>query len=83
MKSFDIISAFTYEELDKVIYMRQSERYYQRDPNVVYKLHKPLYGLKKSAIYIYSKRDMKIIIPVFIKDITLVSKDNSAMISIV
>ncbi len=30
-------------------------------------------------IYIYSKRDVKIIAPVFVDDITLVSKDNSVM----
>jgi len=32
-----------------------------------------------NSIYIYSKRDVKIIVPVFIDDITLVLKDNSVM----
>ena len=44
--SVDISSAFTYGELDKVIYMKQPEGYYQRGPNVVCKLHKSPYGLK-------------------------------------
>jgi len=34
-------------------------------------------------IYIYSKRDVKIIVPVFIDNITLVLKDNSTITSIV
>ena len=36
-----------------------------------------------NSIYIYFKRDFKIIAPVFIDDIILVSKDNSVMIFIV
>ena len=49
MRSVDISSAFTYGELDEVIYIKQPEGYYQGGPNVVYKLHKLLYGLKQSA----------------------------------
>jgi len=49
MRSIDIFSAFTYGELNEVIYMKQPEGYHQRGPNVVYKLHKSLYGLKQSA----------------------------------
>jgi len=49
MHSVDISSAFTYGELDKVIYIKQPEGYYQGGPNVVCKLHKLLYGLKQSA----------------------------------
>ena len=103
MRSVDIFSAFTYGELNEVIYMKQSEGYHQRGPNVVYKLHKSLYGLKQSArqwnkklysvldslgfkyvlsdasIYIYSKGEVKLIVPIFINDITLVSKDDTAM----
>lgn len=36
-----------------------------------------------NSIYIYFKRDFKIIAPVFIDDIILVSKDDSVMTSIV
>ena len=36
-----------------------------------------------NSIYIYSKGDIKVIVPVFIDDITLVSKSNSAMASAV
>jgi len=46
MCSVDISSAFTYGELDKVIYMKQPEGYHQGGPNIVCKLHKSLYGLK-------------------------------------
>ena len=49
MCSVDISSAFTYGELDEVIYMKQPEGYHQGSPNVVCKLHKSLYGLKQSA----------------------------------
>ena len=49
MHSVDTSSAFTYGELDEIIYMKQPEEYYQRGPNVVCKLHKSLYGLKQSA----------------------------------
>ena len=49
MRSVDISSAFTYGELDEVIYMKQPEGYHQGGPNVVCKLHKSLYGLKQSA----------------------------------
>ncbi|KAJ3551307.1 hypothetical protein NP233_g13104 [Leucocoprinus birnbaumii] len=103
LRSLDISSAFTYGELDEVIYMRQPEGYHQGGPNVVCRLHKSLYGLKQSArqwnkklrsvledlgfervqsdnsIFIYSKGDVKIIVPVFIDDITLVSKNDAAM----
>jgi len=103
MRSVDISSAFTYGDLDEVIYMRQPEGYHQGGPNIVCKLHKSLYGLKQSArqwnkklrevlealgfkrlqsdnsIYIFSRGDIKIITPVFIDDITLVSKNDKAM----
>ena len=49
MRSVDISSAFTYGELDEVIYMKQPEGYHQGGPKVVCKLHKSLYGLKQSA----------------------------------
>ncbi|KAJ3555950.1 hypothetical protein NP233_g12089 [Leucocoprinus birnbaumii] len=49
MRSVDISSAFTYGELDEVIYMKQPEGYHQGGPNVVCILHKSLYGLKQSA----------------------------------
>ena len=95
MRSVDIFSAFTYGELDEVIYMKQPEGYHQGGPNVVCKLHKLLYGLKQSArqwnkklhsvldsmgfkrvlsdnsIYIYSRNQVKLIVPIFIDDITL------------
>jgi len=107
MRSVDISSAFTYGELDEVIYMKQPEEYHQGGPNVVCKLHKSLYGLKQSArqwnkklhsvldsmgfkhvlsdnsIYIYSRNQVKLIVPIFIDDITLVSKDDAAMDSTV
>jgi len=107
MRSVDISSAFTYGELDEVIYMKQSEGYHQGGPNVVCKLHKSLYGLKQSArqwnkklhsvldsmgfkrvlsdnsIYIYSRNQVKLIVPIFIDDITLVPKDDAAMDSTV
>ena len=107
MRSVDISSAFTYGELDEVIYMKQPEGYHQGGPNVVCKLHKSLYGLKQSArqwnkklhsvldsmgfkhvlsdnsIYIYSRNQVKLIVPIFIDDITLVSKDDAAMDSTV
>jgi len=103
MRSVDISSAFTYGDLDEVIYMRQPEGYHQGGSNMVCKLHKSLYGLKQSArqwnkklrevlegigfkrlqsdnsIFIYSRDGVKIITPVFIDDITLVSKDDKAM----
>jgi len=87
MRSVDISSAFTYGELDEVIYMKQPEAYHQGGPNIVCKLHKSLYGLKQSArqwnkklhsvldsmgfkrvlsdnsIYIYSKNQVKLIVP--------------------
>jgi len=107
MCSVDISSAFTYGELDEVIYMKQPEGYHQGGPNVVCELHKSLYGLKQSArqwnkklhsvldsmdfkrvlsdnsIHIYSRNQVKLIVPIFIDDITLVSKDNAAMDSTV
>ena len=107
MRSVDISSAFTYGELDEVIYMKQPEGYHQGGPNVVCKLHKSLYGLKQSArqwnkklhsvldsmgfkcvlsdnsIYIYSRNQVKLIVPIFIDDITLVPKDDAAMDSTV
>ena len=107
MRSVDISSAFTYGELDEVIYMKQPEGYHQGGPNVVCKLHKSLYGLKQSArqwnkklhsvldsmgfkrtlsdnsIYIYSRNQVKLIVPIFIDNITLVSKDDAAMDSTV
>jgi len=107
MHSVDISFAFTYEELDEVIYMKQPKGYHQGGPNIVCKLHKSLCGLKQSArqwnkklysvldsmgfkrvlsdnsIYIYSKNQVKLIVPIFIDDITLVSKDDAAMDSTV
>jgi len=107
MCSVDISSAFTYGELEEVIYIKQPERYHQGGPNVVCKLHKSLYGLKQLArqwnkklhsvldsigfkcvlsdnsIYIYSRNQVKLIVPIFIDDITLVSKDDAAMDSTV
>ena len=107
MRSVDISSAFTYGELDEVIYMKQPKGYHQGGPNVMCKLHKSLYGLKQSArqwnkklhsvldsldfkriqsdnsIYIYSKGEVKLIVPIFIDDITLVSKNDTAMDSTV
>jgi len=44
--SVDISSAFTYGELNEVIYIKQPKGYHQGGPNVVCKLHKSLYGLK-------------------------------------
>jgi len=103
----DISSAFTYGELEEVIYMKQPEGYHQGGPNVVCKLHKSLYGLKQSArqwnkklhsvldsmsfkcvlsdnsISIYSRNQVKLIVPIFIDDITLVSKDDATMDSTV
>ena len=49
MRSVDISSAFTYGELDEVIYMKQPEGYHQGGPNVVCKLHKSLYGLNQAV----------------------------------
>ena len=46
MWSLDISSVFTYGELDEVIYIKQPKLYHQGGPNVIYKLHKLLYGLK-------------------------------------
>ena len=107
MRSVDISFAFTYGELEEVIYIKQPERYHQGGPNVVCKLHKSLYGLKQLArqwnkklhsvldsigfkcvlsdnsIYIYSRNQVKLIVPIFIDNITLVSKDDAAMDSTV
>ena len=41
------------------------------------------YIQNNNSTYIYSKRDVKIIVPVFIDNITLVLKDNSTMTFIV
>jgi len=105
--SVDILSVFTYRELDEVIYMKQPKGYHQGGPNVVCKLHKSFYGLKQSTrqwnkklysvlnslgfrrvlsdtfIYIYSKGNVKLIVPIFINNITLVSKDDAVMDSTV
>ena len=39
--------------------------------------------LSDNSIYIYSRNQVKLIVPIFIDDITLVSKDDAAMDSTV
>ena len=71
-------------KLHKSLYgLKQSARQWNK------KLHSVLdsMGFKRvlsdNSIYIYSRNQVKLIVPIFIDDITLVSKDDAAMDSTV
>ena len=91
----DITSAFTNGDLDEVIYMKQPEGFHIGGPNKVCRLRKSLYGLKKlhsvltelgvkqiesdCSVYIYSNGEVRIIVPIYIDNITLAPKSPAAI----
>lgn len=45
----DVVSAYVQGDLSNEIYIEQSESFEKDIPELVYKLNKPLYGLKQSG----------------------------------
>ncbi|RXW12077.1 hypothetical protein EST38_g13777, partial [Candolleomyces aberdarensis] len=64
LRSVDISAAFTNGDLEEVIYMRQPEGFHEGGPN-----------MSDRSVYIYAKGEVHIIMPVYIDDITLASKN--------
>jgi len=53
----DVKTTFLYGELDKKIYMKQSEGYIQEGKEIKYLLKKFLYGFKQSPRHWYKRFD--------------------------
>ncbi|EEB89105.1 hypothetical protein MPER_12841, partial [Moniliophthora perniciosa FA553] len=87
LRSIDISHAFINSDIDTEIYMTQPEGFRQGGPRIVCRLDKSLYGLKqaprlwdeKLGIYIYQNDNVKVIVPVFVDDITLASKSEDML----
>jgi hypothetical protein len=93
LESIDISNAYLNGELHDVdVYMQQPDGFAERDSTWVARLLKGLYGLKQggresrirsdSSVFIWEKDGVKVIVPVFVDDITLASKSKEKIAEI-
>ncbi|TFY64067.1 hypothetical protein EVJ58_g2864 [Rhodofomes roseus] len=89
LESVDIFSAYLNGELKEEVYMQQPEGFEQKTPDWVWRLLKALYGLKQAvdfagtrsctSVWVYLRDGVRIIIPVFVDDITIAAKSKAAI----